>query len=165
MGDRANVLIVHSRRELKRDEEGNAIRTEDGDLIVKRWYRAAVGLYTHWGGSSLKSRLAAALDSETARDRWDDDSYLTRILISQLVIDHDRSTGTGVYPYDPDNGFVCPDNEHDLLVVDVENQRVLVHGASVFGPFPDVETLVDAGSASGSWSFEAFIEQLDHMEA
>ena len=52
-------------------------------------------LYSHWAGSELDDLLADALTK--AEPRWSDDSYATRIVISQLVGDDWRSeTGWGI---------------------------------------------------------------------
>ena len=44
---------------------------------------AQVVLYTHWSGSALPDTVAAALDR--ARDRWDDPTYLTRAIFSEMI--------------------------------------------------------------------------------
>jgi len=70
MGDRANIIIC--------EEQGSKIH-----------------LYTHWGGSELRNTLAAALDR--GRDRWTDESYLTRIIFSEMVRnDINGTTGFGI---------------------------------------------------------------------
>ena len=44
-----------------------------------------IQLSTHWGGHRLPADLQAALASDPARRRYGDDSYLGRILVSQLI--------------------------------------------------------------------------------
>lgn len=52
-------------------------------------------LYSHWAGSEMDDLLAEALTK--AEPRWSDDSYATRIVISQLVGDDWKSeTGWGI---------------------------------------------------------------------
>ena len=58
MGDRANF----------------GFRQSNGETIV---------LYGHWAGHGMLEKLASAV--EAARDRWNDESYATRIAVSQLV--------------------------------------------------------------------------------
>lgn len=56
----------------------------------------SVNLYSHWGGSERFEALAAAL--EAARPRWNDPSYCTRIIVSQLIGDQwDQETGFGLW--------------------------------------------------------------------
>lgn len=58
MGDRANF----------------AFKQSNGEAIV---------LYGHWAGYDMLANLANAVD--VARDRWNDESYATRICVSQLI--------------------------------------------------------------------------------
>jgi hypothetical protein len=53
-------------------------------------------LYSHWGETTWREDLSAAL--EAARPRWTDDSYALRIVIDQLTKDsRDGSTGHGIF--------------------------------------------------------------------
>lgn len=55
-----------------------------------------VVLYSHWGETSWRTDLAAALDK--ARGRWSDPSYCLRIIIDQLTKDsRDEETGHGIF--------------------------------------------------------------------
>ncbi len=84
----------------------------------------SVALYTHWSGSSMKETLARALDR--GRGRWDDPTYLTRIIFSQMIADDNESdvieplmseTGFGIEPFTtgfPDYCEAAPG--YDLLV-------------------------------------------------
>lgn len=73
MGDRSNIRLTYS----------------DGQHVC---------FYTHWGGSELKDTLKAAL--QRGRDRWDDESYLARIIFSEMIKeDVDGLTGYGIAPY------------------------------------------------------------------
>lgn len=70
MGDRGNILI--------KEEEGGKIY-----------------LYTHWDGSNLKSILKKSL--KRGQPRWDDESYLTRIIFSEMIKDDIlEETGYGI---------------------------------------------------------------------
>ncbi len=77
MGDRANVVI---------DEQ-------DGGTIY---------LYTHWGGSELPETLQNALKRKW---RWDDESYLTRIIFQEMTGPELRETGFGIATSPPDNSY------------------------------------------------------------
>ena len=59
----------------------------------------SVVLYSHWGADSWEVDLAYALDK--ARPRWEDPSYGTRIVVSQLIGDqHDSEVGFGLFVSD-----------------------------------------------------------------
>jgi hypothetical protein len=58
MGDRANIRLVY--------------RND-----------ASVYLYTHWGGSELSDTLKSAL--KRGKSRWGDESYLARIIFSEMI--------------------------------------------------------------------------------
>lgn len=92
MGDRANVVI------------------QQGD--GKRIY-----LYSHWGGYELPESLAVGLDK--GRGRWDDESYLARIIFREMGAGQEGETGFGISTYPPDN-------EHPFLVVDTKAKAVRV---------------------------------------
>jgi len=70
MGDRANFGFKDSK----------------GDTIF---------LYGHWAGHGMLERLANAV--EAARPRWTDESYATRICVSQMINEDWKSeTGWGL---------------------------------------------------------------------
>lgn len=70
MGDRGNICM----------------EIEDGTEIY---------LYTHWHGSELKSILQSALIR--GRSRWSDESYLARIIFSEMIKDSvEELTGYGI---------------------------------------------------------------------
>ncbi len=53
-------------------------------------------LYSHWGGDSSERDFAQAISKAMAR--WGDDSYFTRIIVSQLINEQwDSETGFGLY--------------------------------------------------------------------
>ena len=72
--------------------------------------------YTHWGAEGLEDCLCAALIR--GRDRWDDPSYLARIIFSEMIQDEVMgNTGYGIAPYE------C-DPEYPTIVVDLEKRTV-----------------------------------------
>lgn len=111
MGDRANVAVQ-----------------SDG----KRVY-----FYTHSSGYCLPETVRAAL----ARNlRWDDSSYLARIIFCEMVRDCERGeTGFGISP-EP------TDNEYPFLVVNINDQTVTIEaddreGFTYCKPKGEVKTL------------------------
>lgn len=67
-------------------------------------------LYSHWAGSDMNTLLANAL--EKAESRWNDSSYATRIVISQLISeDWNSTTGWGISV----DSFAYPD--YDIIKV------------------------------------------------
>lgn len=101
MGARANIVLNYNKSK------------EDGEKEEKY---SNIYLYSHWGGETIKELLARAL--KRGKERWDDHSYLARIIFSEMVKeDIEGKTGFGISPYPPDN-------EYPLLHVDMENQNV-----------------------------------------
>lgn len=98
MGDRANVVII--------SDNGN-------DCVV---------LYSHWGGAGLAQLAHQAMSTPEARARWRDAAYLRRIVF-QYILDTEgfSETGWGISTH------LC-DNEHPILVIDVDTQRVAFQG-------------------------------------
>jgi hypothetical protein len=95
MGDRANFGFKQS----------------NGETIV---------LYGHWAGYEMLKQLANAI--EAARPRWTDESYATRIAVSQLVGDSWNSeTGWGLTV----NQIL--DNEHKIPVIDWDKKTFSLH--------------------------------------
>src|SRR5438046_10751267 len=84
-------------------------------LVGKRHFANPVYLYTHLGGSDLKETLAMAL--EKGRDRWNDGSYLARVIFQGLIGTDDGVTGYGL-------SSSPTDNEHPFLVVDVDANTI-----------------------------------------
>jgi hypothetical protein len=96
MGDRANL----------------AIKTDENDVGI--W------LYTHWGGDNLAFDLQNAL--KFGSNRWGDDSYLTRIIVCQIIGDKwNEETGYGISHEEQDN-------EHHIIYVNLKNQEVSFNG-------------------------------------
>jgi hypothetical protein len=76
-------------------------------------------IYSHWDGeegmSPLKLKLKKALGKKW---RWEDDSYLSRIIVSEVFKDDiDGETGYGIAPYPIDEDF-------PTIHVDLKNQTV-----------------------------------------
>lgn len=94
MGSRANIAVLQP----KRSEEK----------------REAVFLYGHWIGPEMANALQTALKKKW---RWDDHSYLTRIIWDEVLLEHGTETGYGISTY------LC-DNNYPILVVDCERMLV-----------------------------------------
>lgn len=93
MGDRASIYIVENSE-----------------------FEHGIYLYSHFNGYILHDELAKALTFGSSR--WDDPSYLTRIIISQVFKDeNDGLLGAGVSTF-PTYG------EYPIIVVDTAGQRV-----------------------------------------
>lgn len=88
-------------------------------------------LYSHWAGSELDDLVAEALTK--AEPRWNDESYATRIVISQLIADDWKSlTGWGIsvdnFPY-PDYPTikVIEWSEGIITTRPTENPEIVIH--------------------------------------
>lgn len=91
MGDRRNIELVYG--------GGNTIY-----------------LYAHWHGTALPGIVASAL--KRGKERWDDDSYLSRIIFSEMVKqDIEGLTGFGIAPYQMDEN-------HPNILIDLANKTV-----------------------------------------
>ena len=115
MGSRGNIVVVqHSEQEA------------DGEVY----------LYTHWGGEGLPLYVQSTL---ARRERWDDESYLARMLFCSLLGPDElgEDTGLGISTY-------LGDNEYPLLKVDTALATV-----SMVDPDGDYPTR--------TWSFEQFV--------
>jgi len=95
MGDRANVCVQNPDTK-----------------------EAPVYLYSHWGGENLPFVVQQALNSEAGRGRWQDPTYLTRIIFCKMIGDDvDGETGYGI------SSTMC-DNEHPIIVVSCDKQKI-----------------------------------------
>jgi uncharacterized surface protein with fasciclin (FAS1) repeats len=108
MGDRANVCVK-----------------EKGEMVY---------LYTHWSGAELPEIVREALASPQGRARWDDASYLTRIIFSHMVKDHiDGETGYGIWSS-------IGDGTDRVVLVAVDEKKVFVNEAEYsFSEFCDLK--------------------------
>jgi hypothetical protein len=74
-----------------------------------------VFLYGHWAGHNMLQNLADAV--QIAHPRWTDESYATRICISQMIgEDWGQETGWGLQVNQ------LGDNEHKVPVIDWSKQ-------------------------------------------
>ena len=95
MGDRANFVFVQ----------------DSGETIV---------LYGHWAGYNMLEKLAEAVHA--AAPRWNDDSYATRIAVSQMVGNSwGDETGWGLYVNQ------IGDNEHKIPVINWKDKTFSLH--------------------------------------
>ena len=79
-----------------------------------------VVLYAHWGGYQMMNNLAHAI--ETARPRWSDEGYATRICISELIgNDWNQELSYGIYV------DTITDNEHSIPIVNWADQSVSLY--------------------------------------
>ena len=88
-----------------------------GNIIVLDQLRTPIFLYTHWKGRYLPSILQNAL---AKRCRWDDPSYLTRIIFCGMIKGYEEdSEGFGI-------SASFEDNEHNYLFVDPRMREVRI---------------------------------------
>lgn len=111
MGDRANF----------------GFRQSDNNVIM---------LYGHWAGYDMLGKLASAV--EAARPRWSDESYATRIVISQLVGEEwQATTGWGL------SVNTVLDNEHKIPIVDWRTQTFSLHEEASWDEQTHVRGMLD----------------------
>jgi hypothetical protein len=90
-------------------------------------------LYAHWGGDELPKTLANALDR--GRNRWDDPSYLNRIIFSEMIQeDVLGETGFGLSSFYQDSS---PDTDWRVIYNDC------IYGNCVNTPDGDYVTFED----------------------
>jgi hypothetical protein len=83
--------------------------------LSRRDKNPPVFLYTHWNGDEIYGYLKRAL---SRRERWDDVSYLTRMIFCEMVKGCEAdSTGYGISTFQPDS-------DHTILGVDTVKQEV-----------------------------------------
>jgi hypothetical protein len=94
-----------------------------GDRIVytiKQDKKLSVNLYSHWGGSDRFEALANAL--RAAMPRWNDTSYATRIIVSQLIGDGwNDEIGFGLWASDEQGMY---GGDHPDIIIDLVNKTV-----------------------------------------
>jgi hypothetical protein len=106
MGMRRNIQVIY-------EEETVA---DGGTMVRVPENRPSVYFYTHWGAEGLEETLASSL--ERARDRWDDETYLARVIFTDMTADAgDDVTGYGIAPY-------VMEEEFTTLVVDMKAKTV-----------------------------------------
>lgn len=103
MGDRRNVELIYN--------------SKDEYSLPKRVY-----LYTHWRGSELPTIIANALNSKEGRNRWNDASYLARIIFTYMLKTNDGfddgETGFGISPQQGDQNYYNITVDFDRQTVD-----------------------------------------------
>lgn len=105
-----------------------------GNVVMLERRKEKVGmvyLYTHWGGYDLPVQVQAVL---MRRERWTDGSYLARMIAEVVKPD-------GIQPF-------LDDNEHPLIIVDCEEQRIALAAP------PEDSTAVPIQTTS--WTFEEY---------
>lgn len=121
MGDRANCIIQY-----------------EGNKNKRVWF------YTHWSGHDLPAIVKAALAKKW---RWDDDSYLARIIFNELTKDNEmEETGFGI-------SLRQQDNEHPYLVVDIENKCVFFEMPKDLAKYYKL-----SAAAAKGWTFEEYVK-------
>ncbi len=94
-----------------------------GDRVVytiKQDQDLSVNLYSHWGGYDRFINLANALNA--AEPRWNDGSYATRIIVSQLIGDQwADETGFGLWASNSDGNY---GGDHPDITIDLINKTV-----------------------------------------
>jgi hypothetical protein len=103
-----------------------------------------VWFYTHWSGTNIQDVVRNALAKKW---RWDDESYLARIVFDELTkSEHGEETGFGISTH-------MQDNEHDIVVVDVPRQMVLIVPESVLVDM----RLPEHTAEFDRWTFHEFV--------
>ena len=72
-------------------------------------------LYTHWGASDLTQTVAKGLMAGS--DRWDDESYLTRIIFDTMTNLSGGTIGFGISTW-------CPEDAWKIVTVDFGSNTV-----------------------------------------
>lgn len=122
-----------AKAEHKREKE-----THMGDranIVIRQGSDAPVYLYGHWSGAEVCDVVRRSLSK---RWRWDDPSYLARIIACELWKGHEETeTGFGIWTAETDN-------EHLFVVVNVDAKRV------------ELRKFVDKGEPQAAWTFDEF---------
>ena len=113
-------------------------------------------LYGHWAGHEMLANLAEAV--ETARPRWTDESYATRIVVSHLVGDqwHD-TTGWGLTV----NNIL--DNEHKIPVIDWRSGTFSLHEEASWDEDTKVKGMMD--EPMFTMTLDSFINKYSKVNA
>ena len=113
-------------------------------------------LYGHWAGHDMLGNLASAVD--IARPRWTDESYATRIVISNLIGDswHELS-GWGLTV----NNIL--DNEHKIPVIDWRTQTFSLHEEASWDENTKVRGMQD--EPMFTMTLDSFINKYSRVDA
>lgn len=113
-------------------------------------------LYGHWAGHDMLSNLAEAV--EKARPRWTDESYATRIVISNLVGDNwHETTGWGLTV----NNIL--DNEHKIPVIDWRSGTFSLHEEASWDEDTKVKGMMD--EPMFTMTLDSFINKYSRVTA
>lgn len=87
-----------------------------------------VWIYTHWSGTELPDLVSKALASPSARARWGDTMYLTRIVTESLLAgasNAETGWGIGAQPGDTGDGHrvVDVDTHHAVVTLTTTTAR------------------------------------------
>ena len=115
-----------------------------GDRIIysiKQDKNLSVNLYSHWGGYDRFVTLVKAL--KAAEPRWDDTSYATRIIVSQLIgADWADETGFGLWASNEQGMY---GGDHPDITIDLVNKTVNDEtGTHSFNSFIEYHSLKDS---------------------
>lgn len=113
-------------------------------------------LYGHWAGHDMLSNLAEAV--EKARPRWTDESYATRIVISNLVGEQwHETTGWGLTV----NNIL--DNEHKIPVIDWRSGTFSLHEEASWDEDTKVKGMMD--EPMFTMTLDSFINKYSRVTA
>lgn len=104
------------------------------NIVVHQSSGDPIWLYGHWAGNALHSVVQKAI---ARRQRWNDESYFTRILISEFCrfIGLDQETGGGITVFETDQ-----DSEYTPIHVYPDTNTVVVGTMEyTFEEFCDLE--------------------------
>jgi hypothetical protein len=122
----------------------------------KQYNDETIVLYGHWAGYDMLANLAQAV--ETARPRWSDESYATRIVISNLIGDNwHELTGWGLTV----NNIL--DNEHKIPVIDWRTQTFSLHEEASWDEDTKVRGMQD--EPMFTMTLDAFVEKYSRVDA
>lgn len=107
-----------------------------GNIIIVQDEKERLYFYTHWSGYDIPRRVAHAFDR--ARDRWNDEPYMNRVLFDSLLEGEHRDgvTGYGIDWRMGDGGTE--------LIVNYDEKTILYNGR-VFQIPEFVEEFYDGG--------------------
>jgi len=90
---------------------------------IKQEDEMYVCLYSHWGEYTALEELANALAK--ARNRWVDESYCTRIIISQIIGNEwDSETGYGLW------ASTEPFTDEEWVLIDLKEKTITARDGS-----------------------------------
>ena len=117
-----------------------------------------VFMYSHWGGYGLKEQLRNAL--KRGMSRWDDPSYLARLIFCEMVSASDNLLGTTGYGL---STTLC-DNERPILFVCCNDKRVYVVSESEFEEDMEGNSLYfdEPPKQENSKKYKDFLNEISH---